>query len=494
MPDRLSGDTSVITLGTTDTVASLDPAGAYDAGSWALFSNVYQSLLTFKPGADDPVYDAARECQYDGKDQLTYVCRLRDGLKFNNGDELTAEDVKFSFDRMRRINARLGPASLLNTLKSVSTRGRDTVIFELATLDATFPHKLATGAGAILDHAQYPQTSVRTGTSNVIGSGPYILKEYVAGSRAVLVPNPDYKGAAGHTGQPVTIRYYEGADALNKAWQAEEFDVATRRMPPAELAAASTDSAVRATDSAGSDIRNLIFNMRADSPMREPAIRKAIALTLDRQRLAQQVYSGMVEPLYSLIPQGVTAHTTAYFDAYPQSDAAAAKKLLADAGVKTPVAFQLAHSQTGAGKPEAAEIRQQLEATGLFTVKVTEYETAKFREGYSNGLFDAYTLGWLPDFPDPDTYVAPLVGSDTSLKNGYSNNKIDQLIAKSRGFAKRADAVPDFRTVQELVAKDVPLIPLWQGSSRILSRPGIGGTQNLSDGSGVWRLWELSTS
>src|SRR5689334_1564752 len=89
-----------IEVGTTDEVTSLDPAGAYDAGSWALFSNVFQSLLTFEPGGTSPVPDAARSCDFVGSQPTTYRCTLRTGLAFPSGRTMTAEDVKYSFDRV----------------------------------------------------------------------------------------------------------------------------------------------------------------------------------------------------------------------------------------------------------------------------------------------------------------------------------------------------------------------------------------------------------
>src|SRR3954447_5222450 len=94
-------DADSITVGTTDRVVSLDPAGAYDLGSQQLIGNLYQNLLTIPAGRNPPRPDAARRCAF--KRAKTYVCTLRRGLKFANGDRLTAADVKFSLDRVRRI-------------------------------------------------------------------------------------------------------------------------------------------------------------------------------------------------------------------------------------------------------------------------------------------------------------------------------------------------------------------------------------------------------
>lgn len=129
-----------ITVGTTDAVTSLDPAGAYDAGSWALFSNVFQSLLTFEPAGASPVPDAAEQCSFADSGLRTYRCELREGLTFPSGRAMTAQDVKYSFDRAKKINSDVGPASLLDTLGSVSASGL-TVTFHLKSPDATFPSR-----------------------------------------------------------------------------------------------------------------------------------------------------------------------------------------------------------------------------------------------------------------------------------------------------------------------------------------------------------------
>ncbi len=147
-------------VGTTDTVTSLDPAGAYDAGSWAVYSNVYQSLLTFEAGSTTPVPDAASTCGFLGTSLTAYQCTLREGLTFANGREVTAQDVKYSFDRMLGIAADVGPAPLFPTLESVTADDRS-VVFHLDARDATFPQKLATGAGAIVDRDRYPAQGLR---------------------------------------------------------------------------------------------------------------------------------------------------------------------------------------------------------------------------------------------------------------------------------------------------------------------------------------------
>src|SRR4051812_21181817 len=138
---------SSISAGTTDRVVSLDPAGAYDLGSQQLIGNLYQNLLTIPAGGNQPKPDAARRCAF--KDAKTYVCTLRSGLRFSNGDRLTAADVKFSLDRVLTIGAPSGPASLLANLARVDATSAKTVTMHLRHADGTWPYILTHTVGAI---------------------------------------------------------------------------------------------------------------------------------------------------------------------------------------------------------------------------------------------------------------------------------------------------------------------------------------------------------
>ncbi|MEU2492985.1 ABC transporter substrate-binding protein [Streptomyces sp. NPDC007883] len=479
-----------VTVGTTDEVTSLDPAGAYDAGSWALYGNVFQSLLTFRPGSATPVPDAAESCAFTGLNLQTYRCELREDLTFGNGRRITAQDVKHSFDRVLRIKSEVGPGTLFTTLRSVTATDRS-VIFNLRSRDATFPHKIATGAGSIVDRTVYPAGSLREG-GTVDGSGPYLLGEYRPGVSATLKPNPAYRGAVTKRGGPVVIRYFEGSEQLAAAWKGRSIDVTHRRLPPSVIAGlVSGKEPVRIDEADSSEIRNLVFNVREGEPFAKRSVRRAVAAVVDRAAIATGVHRATVEPLYSLVPQGISGHSTSFFDAYPRPDPELARELLEKGGVKTPVRFTLAHREDTAAAAEAAELRRQLESTGLFEVRVTAAEWQTFQRGYAAGKYDAYTVGWLPDYPDPDNFVQPLVGRDSTLRSGYRSTRVDRLILSTQQYGDRGRASRDFRSIQDAVAEDVPLVPLWQKKDYVLSIEDVSGSQYLSDGTGIWRLWEL---
>ncbi|MET7642818.1 ABC transporter substrate-binding protein [Streptomyces sp. NPDC005426] len=484
------GKKDPVTIGTTDAVTSLDPAGAYDAGSWAMYSNVYQSLMTFKSGAIVPEPDAAESCGFIGGKLQTYRCTLRDDLTFSDGKEITAEDVKYSFDRMMEIKTDVGPSVLFPSLKNVVTDGQD-ITFNLSSRDATFPQKLATGAGSIVEKDAYSEHKLQT-DNKVTGSGPYVLKAYEPGVSAELVPNSKYKGALKTTGGPVNVRYYKQSDDLLAAWKSGQVDVTHRQLPPSTLADLDTgDVDQRVTEADSAEIRNLVFNVREGSPLADKRVRQAIAAIIDRAPLVSNVYKSTVEPLYSLIPQGYIGHSTPFFDQYPAPDPKRARKLMEKAGVELPLPVTFAYRDDDEYTPETKEIRRQLEADGLFKVTVKAVEWTKFQKEYAVGAYDMYTVGWLPDYPDPDTFSQPLVGRDSSLHNGYTSKKMDQLISSTLQYSDRSRTSADFKELQKLVGEDVPLVPLWQKKDYVVAKPDVSGSQYLSDGTGIWRLWEL---
>nr|WSX50176.1 ABC transporter substrate-binding protein [Streptomyces sp. NBC_00974] len=486
------GGGEAIRVGTSDVVSSLDPAGAYDAGSWALFSNVYQSLLTIRSGSDTPVPDAASSCKFVGDKLITYQCELRPDVKFSSGRAVTGEDVKFSFDRIKAINSDQGPAPLFNTLASVKAEG-NTITFNLSAGDATFPFKIATGAASIVDKDKYPAKALRE-DEKVDGSGPFTLAAYVSGTSAELKPNTSYKGQGKVSKSPVTVRYYKDSAELEQAWKDHGIEVAHRDMPPAVLAALNPGlEDTRYQASGGTETRSMVFNVRAGSPVAQPAVRQAVAAVLDRSKLAGEVYKGTVTPLYSLVPAGIAAHNTPFFDAWPSPNGAAAKKLFKDAGITTSVAITLGVNVRGSNVAEAEEIKKQLESTGLFHVTIKPVEKwADFQKGYAAGEYDAYTIGWIADFPDADNFLAPLVGADSSMNNGYSDKTVDELITRTQSFSDRGAAANDFRDLQKLVAQQVPMLPIWQKKDYVMYREAVTGAQFLSDGTGVWRLWQLN--
>ncbi len=475
-------------MGTTDQVTSLDPAGAYDQGSWNVYGNTFQTLLSFPPGSDQPVPDAASSCGFTDSARTTYACTMRSGLEFSNGDPLTARDVAFSFNRIKLINSPEGPAPLMAAVKSVSAAGRR-VVFTLSAPDATFPMKLATGAASIVDHLVYPVDHLLTG-NRLVGSGVYEIKDYQPGKRIDLVPDPNYNGDAKRVNGGASIRYYPTPAALATALKKKQVDFVPRGLPPAVENAYESGVGTYQTIEVSSSLTHILVFDATHPPFDDSAVRQAVARLVDRQALARDVYGRTVQPLYSLIPQGVLGHTTTFFDLYGSGpDTAKAASALQAAGIHTPVKFTLTVSSGAAAVPEATALADELNHSGLFSVTVRHVEWATFQKGWTAHSFDAFTVGWTADYPDPDDFVAPLLGADGVFHDGYRSPAIDSLLTRSRTVASRPSTSELFSQIQTREADDSPILPLWQSKDYAVSAADVQGSALSRSASGITCLW-----
>ena len=144
------GSGGTLTIGTTDKVTTLDPAGSYDNGSFAVMNQVFPFLMNTPYGSPDVEPDIAESAEFTSPTE--YTVTLKPDLKWANGNDLTSSDVKFTFDRQVAINDPNGPASLLYNLDSIATPDDTTVVFTLKSPnDQTFPQVLSSPVGPIVE-------------------------------------------------------------------------------------------------------------------------------------------------------------------------------------------------------------------------------------------------------------------------------------------------------------------------------------------------------
>jgi peptide/nickel transport system substrate-binding protein len=489
------GTTDSIELDKKDNPAPLDPATSYDSAPWNIFYNTFQELLTYPRGSTTPTPDAAKECHYSDQTGLTYQCTMRDGLKFSNGHPLTAQDVKFSVDRLQKINFPVGPVSLMSGVKSVDAPDDKTVVFHLKAPDATFPAKLATPAAAIVDHQVYPATKPYDGWK-LVGSGPYVLNSYTQGKGGTFSRNSHYEGILKINNSKVELRQFTDAAKMQAALKSGDIDVMSRTMSPGQISGllGSSDQSIKLTEAPGGEARYLFLNTAAPD-LKSKAVRRAIAEVIDRQAITRDVYQRTTEPLYSVVPQGITGHTNSFFNLYGTPDVARAKRTLSDAGITGKVPLTIDFRQDAGGtmnQPEAQEIKRQLDASGLFDVTLRSKEWHTLLKAASQRKYQIFAISWLPDFPDPDNYIAPFFDRDNFLNLAYQNREIqDTLLPETRRQAERSTAATSFQTAQQLVAQDVPMLPLWQGKQYIASRDDITGVEWALNSSTTTQFWEL---
>ncbi|MEV5319858.1 ABC transporter substrate-binding protein [Streptomyces sp. NPDC052687] len=496
--DAIAVGTTDRFIASKDAPAPLDPAYAYDVGTWNVLRQTVQTLMIQPRGEGEPVPEAAESCGFTDTGNERYSCRLRDDLTFANGDPITAADVKYSIDRARSLKADSGVFALLSTIDTLETQGDREVIFHLKTADATFPYKLSTPVAGIVNPDDYPKGKLRAGFA-VDGSGPYTLEaEEKDGElvKAVFTKNPSYKGALTVNNDKVELVSYADADAMGDALEKGDIDLMSRTMTPQQIQQLGTDApeGVNLVDMPGLEIRYLAFNTDAPA-VRSKAVRQAMAQIVNRGQIVSEVYGSQAEPLYSLVPAAITGHSNAFFNRYGDPSVAKARALLTGADITTPVKLTLHYTTDHYGsatKKEFELLQKQLNDSGLFDVDIKGAPWTTFRPAEQKGEYEVYGMGWFPDFPDADNFLAPFLDKDNFLGSPYANSEIrNSLIPQSRREADRLAAVDSLTRIQDTVARDVPVLPLWQGKQYVAARDDITGSAYALNSSSTLQLWEL---
>jgi peptide/nickel transport system substrate-binding protein len=492
------GEGGTIIRGTIDQPVSYDPAGAYDLPSYDVLVNVYQNLLQIPPGETKPEPEAAQSCDFTDNKNTTFECTLKDGLEFSDGSPLTAEDVKYSFDRNIKIADPSGASSLLTNLKSTEAPDDKTVIFHLKEPDVTWPSLLTAMSFAIVPSDVFPKDKLQP-SDKVIGSGRYTVASYEPGQQTVLEKNDNYTGEDPAQNDRAIIQYFDKSSALKLAVEQGDVDIAYRNLSPTEYDDLKQGGDVNVIGGKGVEIRYLVFNQNlqpGDNDAQKLAIRRAVAYTIDRDAIVNNVYDGTVQPLYSMIPTGLDFAGEPYKEEYGATpDVDAAKAELQKAGVKTPVPLEIWYTPSHYGPVSAdeyAEIKHELEDSGLFTVTLKSTEWTQYSEAAFTDKYPQYQLGFFPDYPEPDDYASNLWGSQSFLNDHYSNPKVDKLLAEEKATTDAATREKAFSQLEKLAAADAPTIPYWQGGQTAAVQDNIHGVEDTFDPAFLFRFWVIT--
>lgn len=432
---------TTITIGTTDKITSLDPAGSYDNGSYAVQIQVFPFLYSQDYNTSELSPDIAADDGTWSDDGTEFTVKLKSGLKFANGHDLTASDVKFSFDRINKINDENGPSSLLANIDSVEAKDDTTVVFHSKVKnDVTLKQVLSSPAGPIVDEESFDAdklTDADTIVKDNAFAGPYKLTSYKVNEALAYAKNDSYDGLTPAKNDAVQVKYFADSSNLKMAVQQGQVDVAYRSMTPTDIEDLSKDDKVKVVKGPGGEERFITFN-------------------------------------FKIMPYGEKSSE-------PNADKA--KKVLEDAGVTTPVDLKLQYNPDHYGQSSADEyaaIKAQLEEGGLFKVDLqstewTQYSKDRVITSDSDGSYPAYQLGWFPDYSDPDNYLSPFFRDGNFVNNGYSNTEVNDLIVKQAGQTDDKEREDTLKEIQKLETDDLSTIPLLQGAQVAVTGSGVKG-------------------
>lgn len=510
------GGSGSLLIGTTDKITTIDPAGSYDNGSFAVMNQVYPFLMNTPYGSPEVEPDIAESAEFTAPNE--YTVKLKPGLTFANGNELTSSDVKFTFDRQLTILANgadegNGPGSLLYNLDSVAAPDDTTVVFTLKKPDdQLFPQILSSPAGPIVDEDVFAADALTSDDEIVEGqafAGPYTITDYSQNDLVTYQANPEYQGLLGAAKtEEISVSYYAEASNLKLDVQQGNVDVAFRSLTATDIEDLRGDDNVQVVDGPGGEIRYITFNFNtqpygATTPEADEAkalaVRGAVADLIDREEIADQVYKGTYTPLYSFVPEGLTGANEAlkglYGDGEGGADAEKAAERLQAAGVETPVQLSLQYSNDHYGPSSGEEyalIKDQLESTGLFTVDLQTTEWVQYAKDRTADVYPAYQLGWFPDYSDADNYLTPFFLTENFLGNHYDNAEVNDLILQQAATPDPAARTALIEQIQDAVAADLSTVPYLQGAQVAVVGTDVTGTEDTLDASFKFRYGALA--
>jgi peptide/nickel transport system substrate-binding protein len=488
-----------LTIGTTDKITTIDPAGSYDNGSFAVETQVYPFLVDTPYGSPDVKPSIATSASFTAPTE--YTVKLKPGLKFANGHDLTSSDVKFSFDRMLKINDANGPASLLANLASTDAPDPQTVVFHLkAPNDQTFGGVLSSPAGPIVDEQVFSADKL-TPDADIVKAKPfagqYTITSYDLNNLVAYEANPGYQGVLPQAKtKTIQVKYYADPSNLKLDIQQGNIDVAWRSLSATDIQSLKGNSNVKVVNGPGGEMRYIVFNFNtqpfgATTPQKDPAkalaVRTAVADLIDRKAIADQVYKGTYSPLYSYVVDGLTGANTSLKGKYGDGNGGPsldkAKQALQAAGVTTPVPLSLQYTTDHYGPSsgdEYALIKSQLENGGLFQVNLQSTAYVQYSKDRVKDVYPAYQLGWFPDYSDADDYLTPFflntATTQSFLANHYNNDAVNKLIAQEATTADKTQRTQLIQQVQDAVAADLPTVPYLQGSQIAIVGKDVQGT------------------
>ena len=442
-----SGLLTVVLPATSEPAAGFDPAFDWGAGEH-VHEPLIQSTLTVTNPDLTIGYDLATAMEVSG-DGLIWTVKIRDDVKFTDGEPLTARDVAFTYNTVKNTSS-VNDFTMLDRAEAVDDY---TVAFRMTRPFSIWPYTMAV-VGILPEHAYDPAAY----GSNPVGSGRYMLKRWDRGQQVILEYNPDYYGPQPRMEQ-VTILFME-EDAAFLAVQAGQADLA---YTSAAYSDQSVDGfsllSVQTVDNRGINLP--VWNNELTS---DPLVRHAINLGLDRQRMIDNVLNGYGTPAYSVcdgLPwwYAVTAETS--------DDPEQAKVVLDTAGwlagpdgvrVKDGVRAALTIHYTAGDSVRqglAAELANQLKELGIGAdIKGVGWDTA-----YDDALSNPLVWGWGAHTP-MELYniyhTAP--GSDSALYSPYANQAVDELMDAALACTDLEESYALWQQAQEEIAGDVPWV------------------------------------
>ena len=482
---------------------TVDPAlnTAIDASNVIL--HAFETLLTFDENND--IVPGQAESFDVSDDGLTYTFHLRDGLKWSDGSDFTAEDFVYSWKRLADpMTAAPYAADMLSMVKGydeaaagdidalgVSAPDAKTLVVELSSpcvyFDKIITHASMAPVKKDVVDANGDQWALAPET--YISNGPLKMIEWVPGSHMTFAKNENYWNADKVTLNSLKYVLMEDSNAAYSAYQTGEVQM-IKDIPTEEIPSLQDSPDYHLDPRLATSYT--IFNTQK-APFDDAKVRMALSLAVDREYVANTLMIGTVAPATNFVGPGISdAEAGSSFEEVTrknnggdffnvnnyEADLEKAKELLAEAGYPNGEGFPIIEYMTndaGYNKPVAEYLQSAWKDLGItMDIKIVEWST--FTPTRRAGDFEICRGGWVYDYDDPSNMLNLLASTSGNNDGKYSNPEVDKLLEEARSTADKAEHYEKLHAAENLIMEDAAVSPLVYSSDFYLQNPKLKGT------------------
>ena len=437
-------------------ISILDPALIFQVENQTIAGHVYNGLVKYDQATNEIVPDLAKAWDVSS-DGTAYTFTLRDGVKWHKGyGELTAEDVKYSFERVLDEATGSRYRGQFTGLEAVEAPDATTVVFHLAQANAGFLHKVCAFNQGWIVCSKAVEEKGEAYKLDPIGTGPFVFDSWIAGNSVRLVANDDYFEGRPQVNEAI-FRIIRDETAAAIALENGEIDIFFGLQQPEVLDRLEAAKGVTVLSRAASNTVNLVLNTTV-KPLDDVRVRRAIIHALNRQGLIDGFFRGTKSFAHSAL----TATFQEYSENVPRYDydPEKARKLLEEAGA---VGFDFEITTVALSPYDRFPVpmADDLSAVGInTTIKVVE--RGAYVQARASGRVQSCITAVVGP-PDPDSPLVTLF-STASFPPGLNTSrydKVDDLLAAAAKELEMAKRKAIYEEIQQRTMEDVPVVPIF---------------------------------
>jgi peptide/nickel transport system substrate-binding protein len=418
-------------------------------------------------------------------------------VRFHDGRPLEAADVAYTIESLIDGSLVTAKGGSFAAVDRAEARDRLTVVVKMKRADSGLLFNMSDGLFGVV-----PRGSGRDFGLHPVGSGPFRFVSAVQDKEVIVERNHDYWADAlpdGQTGTPgdgihptlsqktrmdrapgqriEQIRFQVEPDTITSALELKKgsADLASNVVTLDMVHTLEAEPNLKVESGAGSPVVYVTFNV-TDKLLKDKRVRQAVACAIDRQAIVDAIWRGQARLANSLLPTGHwAAATNEELEQYPH-DVARAQRLLEEAGfpagkdgVRMRLTMKTSTDETT--RLMAAVLQQQLRAAGI-ALEIRSAEFGTFYADVTKGAFQIYALRWIGSNEDPDIFRYAYGSGSFPPKGGnrgrYSNARVDALLAEAAASSDRAVRKKDYVEVQQILAEELPGIPLWYPNNEVV--------------------------